>query len=251
MWASESLPTFWSGFFQISNVFVRGISRDMSDTELHLAFGGIADGVVQCHVADGYGFVLFDTRGNAQKKIAEMDGKVLNGKKISVTWARPDTGGRKRKRAGEERYGFREWRNGWKKTPSVIQSSSFTPYNLMNQNFPSHSYFQPFTFDGPHVVVSSKASLALLPNVSNRSIPCLAAPSPTSPTQLSFSFPPKPPLHCSKCSRSTRFVTVFELFGLISNESRELSNNWYLLAFSTQSVSIFCLASASKNVRNP
>ncbi|CAI2351797.1 unnamed protein product [Caenorhabditis sp. 36 PRJEB53466] len=86
----------------ISNVFVRGISREMSDTELYNAFGGVQHGVVQCHVADGYAFVLFDTRGNAQKKIAEMDGTVLNGKSISVTWARPDTGGRKRKRPSEE-----------------------------------------------------------------------------------------------------------------------------------------------------
>lgn len=86
----------------ISNVFVRGISRDMPDTELYQAFGGITDGVVQCHVADGYGFVLFDTRANAQKKIVEMDGKTLNGKLISVSWARPDTVGRKRKRPMSE-----------------------------------------------------------------------------------------------------------------------------------------------------
>uniref|UniRef100_A0A1I7T3V0 RRM domain-containing protein n=1 Tax=Caenorhabditis tropicalis TaxID=1561998 RepID=A0A1I7T3V0_9PELO len=87
----------------ITNVFVRGISREMPDTDLYQAFGGVADGVVQCHVADGYGFVLFDTRANAQKKILEMDGKVLNGKTISVNWARPDTVGRKRKRPmGEE-----------------------------------------------------------------------------------------------------------------------------------------------------
>ncbi|EGT40131.1 hypothetical protein CAEBREN_03527 [Caenorhabditis brenneri] len=88
----------------ITNVFVRGISSDMPDTELYQAFGGVADGVVQCHVADGYGFVLFDTRANAQKKIAAMDGKVLNGKTISVSWARPDTMARKRKKpTGEER----------------------------------------------------------------------------------------------------------------------------------------------------
>ncbi|EFP07195.1 hypothetical protein CRE_13511 [Caenorhabditis remanei] len=86
----------------ISNVFVRGINREMSDTELFQAFGGVTDGVVQCHVADGYGFVLFDTRANAQKKITEMDGTVLNGKSISVSWARPDTLGRKRKRPMNE-----------------------------------------------------------------------------------------------------------------------------------------------------
>uniref|UniRef100_A0A8R1IR64 RRM domain-containing protein n=1 Tax=Caenorhabditis japonica TaxID=281687 RepID=A0A8R1IR64_CAEJA len=61
----------------ISNVFIRGLSRDMSDTDLHQAFGGAEEGVVQCHVADGYGFVLFDTRENARRKISEMDGAVL------------------------------------------------------------------------------------------------------------------------------------------------------------------------------
>ncbi|CAP37093.1 LOW QUALITY PROTEIN: Protein CBG19947, partial [Caenorhabditis briggsae] len=91
----------------ISNVFVRGISRDMTDTELYQAFGGAAEGVVQCHVADGYGFVLFDTRANAQKKITEMDRKVLNGKSISVSWARPDTMGRKRKRTENESFFIR------------------------------------------------------------------------------------------------------------------------------------------------
>ncbi|CAB3405839.1 unnamed protein product [Caenorhabditis bovis] len=85
----------------ISNVFVRGITREMTDTELYDAFGGSQNGVVQCHVADGYGFVLFDTRTNAEKKITEMNGKILKGSRISVTWARPDTLGRKRKRPDE------------------------------------------------------------------------------------------------------------------------------------------------------
>ncbi|CAI5448172.1 unnamed protein product [Caenorhabditis angaria] len=85
----------------ISNVFVRGISKDMTDAELLDAFGGASEGVVQCHVADGYGFVLFDTRENARKKIEQMDGMVLKNNRISVTWARPDTVGRKRKRLPE------------------------------------------------------------------------------------------------------------------------------------------------------
>uniref|UniRef100_A0A8R1EKB5 RRM domain-containing protein n=1 Tax=Caenorhabditis japonica TaxID=281687 RepID=A0A8R1EKB5_CAEJA len=85
----------------------------MSDTELHQAFGGAEEGVVQCHVADGYGFVLFDTRENARRKISEMDGAVLNGKSISVTWARPDTFGRKRKRQTSE-----------ERTPTILPPST-------------------------------------------------------------------------------------------------------------------------------
>ncbi|CAO4373368.1 unnamed protein product [Caenorhabditis nigoni] len=139
----------------ISNVFVRGISRDMTDTELYQAFGGAAEGVVQCHVADGYGFVLFDTRVNAQKKITEMDRKILNGKSISVSWARPDTMGRKRKRTENEVPPL--------PSPSTIPALDYSAF-LKRPVVPSQLFQMPATSTAPPAVLQPSLFPLLNPN---------------------------------------------------------------------------------------
>ncbi|PIC33324.1 hypothetical protein B9Z55_013347 [Caenorhabditis nigoni] len=139
----------------ISNVFVRGISRDMTDTELYQAFGGAAEGVVQCHVADGYGFVLFDTRANAQKKITEMDRKILNGKSISVSWARPDTMGRKRKRTENEVPPL--------PSPSAIPALDYSAF-LKRPVVPSQLFQMPATSAAPPAVLQTSLIPLLNPN---------------------------------------------------------------------------------------
>lgn len=79
-----------------TKLFVGGISWNLSDEDLKNAFAEIGEVVEAVIIMDratgkskGFGFVTMKTVEEAQKAIAELNGKELDGKTLTVNEARP------------------------------------------------------------------------------------------------------------------------------------------------------------------
>ncbi|KKR06131.1 MAG: NSR1-nuclear localization sequence binding protein [candidate division WS6 bacterium GW2011_GWF2_39_15] len=79
-----------------TKLFVGGLSWNLTTEDLKKAFEEIGEVVEAVIIMDrdsgkskGFGFVTMKTAEDAQKAIAEMNGKELDGKAITVNEARP------------------------------------------------------------------------------------------------------------------------------------------------------------------
>ena len=79
-----------------TKLFVGGISWNLKDEDLKTAFAEMGEVVEAVIIMDrdtgkskGFGFVTMKTAEEAQKAIAELNGKELDGKAITVSEARP------------------------------------------------------------------------------------------------------------------------------------------------------------------
>ena len=94
------------------NIFVGNLSRDVSDDELKELFANYGQVRTVKIIRDmfsqeskGFGFVEMPGVSEAQKAINELNTRDLKGKKISVSEARPRTGGDRRGGGGNQRGG--------------------------------------------------------------------------------------------------------------------------------------------------
>jgi len=83
-----------------NKLFVGGLSWDTNDETLRQAFesfGSISESKVitdrDTGRSRGFGFVTFDAPADAQKAIAEMDGKEIDGRSVRVNEAQDRRGG--------------------------------------------------------------------------------------------------------------------------------------------------------------
>ncbi len=79
-----------------TKLFVGGISWNLRDEDLKKAFEEIGEVLEAVIIMDrdtgkskGFGFVTMKTAEDAKKAIAEMNGKELDGKPLTVNEARP------------------------------------------------------------------------------------------------------------------------------------------------------------------
>jgi RNA recognition motif-containing protein len=79
-----------------TKLFVGGLSWNLKDEDLKTAFAEMGEVVEAVIIMDrdtnkskGFGFVTMKTAEEAQKAIAELNGKELDGKSITVGEARP------------------------------------------------------------------------------------------------------------------------------------------------------------------
>jgi RNA recognition motif-containing protein len=80
------------------NIYVGNVSRDVTESDLKEAFG--AFGTVQSAAiikekftgeSRGFGFIEMPNKDEAEKAIAELNGKDLKGRALTVNEARPRT----------------------------------------------------------------------------------------------------------------------------------------------------------------
>ena len=83
-------------YMQKQNLFVGSLAYATTDDSLKAAFEAIAPVKSARVITDrdtgrskGFGFVEFEDEANNEKAVAELDGKELDGRAISVTVARP------------------------------------------------------------------------------------------------------------------------------------------------------------------
>jgi len=94
------------------NIYVGNLSRDVSEAELKEAFQAFGE-IQSCNIikdkftgeSRGFGFVEMPNKEEADKAIAEMNGKDLKGRNLTVNEARPRTD-RPRGGGGGGRGGF-------------------------------------------------------------------------------------------------------------------------------------------------
>jgi RNA recognition motif-containing protein len=94
------------------NIYVGNLSRDVSEAELKEAFQAFGE-IQSCNIikdkftgeSRGFGFVEMPNKEEAEKAIAEMNGKDLKGRNLTVNEARPRTD-RPRGGGGGGRGGF-------------------------------------------------------------------------------------------------------------------------------------------------
>lgn len=79
-----------------AKVFVRGLSWNLSEEDLAVEFGGFGTVTLTKIVCDpnthrsrGFGFVGFESKEVAEKAVAEMNGKEIQGRRITVEIAKP------------------------------------------------------------------------------------------------------------------------------------------------------------------
>jgi RNA recognition motif-containing protein len=80
------------------NIYVGNLSRDVSEMELKEAFQAFGE-VQSCNIikdkftgeSRGFGFVEMPNKEEADKAIADMNGKDLKGRNLTVNEARPRT----------------------------------------------------------------------------------------------------------------------------------------------------------------
>jgi RNA recognition motif-containing protein len=80
------------------NIYVGNLSRDVSEVELKEAFQAFGE-VQSCNIikdkftgeSRGFGFVEMPNKEEADKAIADMNGKDLKGRNLTVNEARPRT----------------------------------------------------------------------------------------------------------------------------------------------------------------
>jgi RNA recognition motif-containing protein len=80
------------------NIYVGNLSRDASEAELKEAFQAFGE-VSSCNIikdkftgeSRGFGFVEMPNKEEADKAIADMNGKDLKGRNLTVNEARPRT----------------------------------------------------------------------------------------------------------------------------------------------------------------
>jgi RNA recognition motif-containing protein len=80
------------------NIYVGNLSRDVSEAELKEAFQAFGE-VSSCNIikdkftgdSRGFGFVEMPNKEEADKAIADMNGKDLKGRNLTVNEARPRT----------------------------------------------------------------------------------------------------------------------------------------------------------------
>jgi RNA recognition motif-containing protein len=80
------------------NIYVGNLSRDVSEAELKEAFQAFGE-VSSCNIikdkftgeSRGFGFVEMPNKEEADKAIADMNGKDLKGRNMTVNEARPRT----------------------------------------------------------------------------------------------------------------------------------------------------------------
>jgi RNA recognition motif-containing protein len=80
------------------NIYVGNLSRDLSETELKEAFAVFGE-VSTCNIikdkftneSRGFGFVEMPNKEEGDKAIAEMNGKDMKGRNLTVNEARPRT----------------------------------------------------------------------------------------------------------------------------------------------------------------
>jgi RNA recognition motif-containing protein len=80
------------------NIYVGNLSRDVSEAELKEAFQAFGE-VSSCNIikdkftgeSRGFGFVEMPNKDEADKAIADMNGKDLKGRNLTVNEARPRT----------------------------------------------------------------------------------------------------------------------------------------------------------------
>jgi len=89
------------------NIYVGNLSYDVTEDDLRAtfsAFGQVASANVikdrETGRSKGFGFVEMPTQEEAQKAIAEVNGKELKGRKMNVNEARPRTERRERTGGG-------------------------------------------------------------------------------------------------------------------------------------------------------
>lgn len=97
-----------------NTVFVGNLSYSVEGTDLRSAFANFGD-VTEAKVikdfhtgrSKGYGFVTFSTENEAQKAVAEMNDREINGRNIRVNIARnkANNGGFNQNRGGFNRRG--------------------------------------------------------------------------------------------------------------------------------------------------
>jgi len=78
------------------NIFVGNLSRDVTDEDLRQAFEAFGEVVSATVIKDkfsgeprGFGFVEMPAKAAAQTAIAELNGKELKGRRLTVNEARP------------------------------------------------------------------------------------------------------------------------------------------------------------------
>jgi RNA recognition motif-containing protein len=79
-----------------NKIFVGNLSFSLSDEKFKEAFekfGKVSEAVIIKNKfnnrSKGFGFVTFDNAEDAQKAVAEMNGKELDGREVTVNIARP------------------------------------------------------------------------------------------------------------------------------------------------------------------
>ena len=80
------------------NIYVGNLSRDVTETELKEAFQAFGE-VQSCNIikdkftgeSRGFGFVEMPNKEEADKAVAELNGKDLKGRNLTVNEARPRT----------------------------------------------------------------------------------------------------------------------------------------------------------------
>jgi RNA recognition motif-containing protein len=80
------------------NIYVGNLSRDVSETELKEAFQAYGE-VSSCNIikdkftgeSRGFGFVEMPNKEEADKAIADLNGKDLKGRNLTINEARPRT----------------------------------------------------------------------------------------------------------------------------------------------------------------
>jgi RNA recognition motif-containing protein len=80
------------------NIYVGNLSRDVSEAELKEAFQAFGE-VSSCNIikdkftgdSRGFGFVEMPNKEEADKAVADMNGKDLKGRNLTVNEARPRT----------------------------------------------------------------------------------------------------------------------------------------------------------------
>jgi RNA recognition motif-containing protein len=80
------------------NIYVGNLSRDVSEAELKEAFQAYGE-IQSCNIikdkftgeSRGFGFVEMPNKEEADKAIAELNGKDLKGRNLTVNEARPRT----------------------------------------------------------------------------------------------------------------------------------------------------------------
>ena len=80
------------------NIYVGNLSRDVSEAELKEAFQAFGE-IQSCNIikdkftgeSRGFGFVEMPNKEEAEKAIAEMNGKDIKGRNLTVNEARPRT----------------------------------------------------------------------------------------------------------------------------------------------------------------
>jgi cold-inducible RNA-binding protein len=102
------------------NIYVGNLSRDLSETELKEAFAAFGE-VSTCNIikdkftneSRGFGFVEMPNKEEGDKAIAEMNGKDMKGRNLTVNEARPRTDRPRTGGGGGGRGGFGGGRGGF------------------------------------------------------------------------------------------------------------------------------------------